>query len=115
MFTIVESFMGSGPEKVETLLIIAETDALEMPTAFVVFLWHLRVVYIRAIWRTFQPKRQNKKIPYISGNGTLALILKKFLYSLKRKLFLFFVKRKHLLYFRKRNPALLSPSLKNKK
>ena len=38
--------MGSGPEKVviakETLLMIAETDALEIPKAFTVFLWHLR-------------------------------------------------------------------------
>ena len=39
---VVRSFTGSGPENVviakETLLIIAETDALEIPKTLVVFL-----------------------------------------------------------------------------
>ena len=46
MFSVVRSFMGSGPEKVviayKTLLIIAETDGLEIPELFVVFRWRLR-------------------------------------------------------------------------
>ena len=46
MFSIVRSFMGSGPEKVviayKTVLIIAETDALKLPKLFVVFRWRLR-------------------------------------------------------------------------
>ena len=42
-------------------------------------------------------------------------IKKKFLYFLKRKLFLYFLKRKLFLYFRKWNPALFTPSSKNKR
>ena len=46
-----------------------------------------------------------KKIPSISGIPYIsALILKKFLYSLKRKLFL---------YFQQWNPALFTPIAKN--
>ena len=47
LFSVVESFMSSGPDKVvvtsETLLIIAETDALEIPKAscsIPMALWH---------------------------------------------------------------------------
>ena len=43
MFSVVGSFIGSDPKKIviayETLLIIAETDALEIPKTFTVFLW----------------------------------------------------------------------------
>ena len=43
MFSVVQSFMGSGPKKVviayKPLLIIAEIDALEIPKPFSVFLW----------------------------------------------------------------------------
>ena len=53
-------------------------------------------------------KKKTKKIPYISGNGTFQLILKKFLCFFKRKLFFF-------LYFSKWNTELCSPSLKNKR
>ena len=46
MFSVVRSFMGLGPEKVviayKNFLIIAETDALEIPKLLVVLLWHLR-------------------------------------------------------------------------
>ena len=46
MFAVVRRTMSLGPEKVviayKTLLIIAETDALDIPKLFVVFLWRLR-------------------------------------------------------------------------
>ena len=42
MFLVVRRFTGSGPQKVviakETFLIIAKTDALEIPKRLVVFL-----------------------------------------------------------------------------
>ena len=67
------------------------------------------VIYWTTCW-TFQLKleKQNKstpkKIPYISGNRTL--ILRNFLYFLKRKLFLYFGKQnppKNYLNFGERN------------
>ena len=46
MFSVVRGSMGLGPEKVviafKTLLIIAETEAPEIPKLFVVFLWLFR-------------------------------------------------------------------------
>ena len=46
LFAVVRRTMGLGPEKVviayKTLLIKAETDALEIPKLFAVFLWRLR-------------------------------------------------------------------------
>ena len=63
--------------------------------------------------RTFKPKpKKNKKINHEKNSlyfrkwNFLALIFKKFLYFFKRKLFL---------YFRKWNPALFTPSSKNKR
>ena len=56
-----------------------------------------------------------KKFLYFQKWNFLALILKKFLYSLKRKLFQYFLKRKLFLYFRKWNPAIFNPSSENKK
>ena len=41
--------------------------------------------------------------------------IKKIVIFSQRKLFLYFLKRKLFLYFQERNPALFSPSLKNKK
>ena len=79
---------------------------------------------MKAIWRTSQPNPPpppKKKSPpeknslYFRKWIFLALILKKFLYSLKRKLFLYFLKRKLFLYFQKRNPALFRTSSKNKR
>ena len=46
LISVVRRSLGLGPEKVviayKTLLIIAETDALEIPKLFVVFLWLFR-------------------------------------------------------------------------
>ena len=42
----------------------------------------------------------------------VTVILKRFLYSLKRKLCLYFLNRTFFLYFRKWNPALFSQRLK---
>ena len=46
MFAVVRTTMGLGPENVviayKTVLIIAETDALDIPKLFAVFLWCLR-------------------------------------------------------------------------
>ena len=66
---------------------------------------------------TSQPKppKNPKNSLHFRKWKILALILKKFLYSLKRKLFLYFLKIKLFLYFRKWNPAHFSPSSKNKK
>ena len=75
------------------------------------------------------PKQIKRSTPkknslYFQKRNFLALILKKFLYFLKRKLFLYFLKiklfiyffkRKLFLYFQKWNPAFFSPSSKNKK
>ena len=58
-----------------------------------------KVVYIRAYWRTSQPKPPKKQKIYPEKNSLyfeksnfLGLILKKFLYFLKGKLFLHFEK-----------------------
>ena len=46
LFSVIRRSMGLGPEKVviayKALLIIGETDALEIPKLFLVFLWRLR-------------------------------------------------------------------------
>ena len=75
-------------------------------------------------------KTHRKNIPYISRNGKLSSS-NIFLYCPKRKLFLYFqkrnflalilkkfphfLKRNYFLYLPKWNPALFSPSLKNKR
>ena len=71
---------------------------------------------------TSQPKHQKTKTFYHEKNPScfrkwniLALILKEFLYFLKRSLFLYFLKRKLFLCFRKWNPALFTPSSKNQR
>ena len=46
LFSVIRRSMGLDPEKVviayQTVLIIGETDALEIPKLFLVFLWRLR-------------------------------------------------------------------------
>ena len=80
---------------------------------------------------TSQPKPKKIKKIHPKKNSLyfwkwnfLTLILKRYLYFLKRKLFLYFLKRKFCLYFLKRklflmfrkwNSALFSPRTKNEK
>ena len=53
-----------------------------------------------------------KKSIYFMKWNFVTVILKRFLYSLKRKLCLYFLNRTFYLYFRKWNPALFSQRLK---
>ena len=82
------------------------------------------VVYYRAIWCSFLAQAQKikklrpKKFLYFGKWNVLALIIRSFLYFLKRKLFLYFGRRKprkNSLYFRKRNFLIIqeTETLKN--
>ena len=63
LFQIAGSLMGSSHEKVviaeETLLIIAETDALEIPKAFVVFLWCFRYLNLDTRYMRLNTKKED--------------------------------------------------------
>ena len=80
---------------------------------YVFFLLSSKIVYVRAIWCTLhsKPQKTKEKTPeknslYFQKWNFLAQIFKNFLLFPKRKVFL---------YFWKRNPAIFSPSPKNKR
>ena len=71
-----------------------------------------QLVYYRATWHTFHPSLKNKKNP---PHKKFLTFQKMELSSSNIKKFLYFLKRKFFSYFQNWNPALFSPSSKNKK